>query len=183
MSRHALSVVLILTFVILGISSPALAKQSGPYFNVNVGSSEYDVDITNFGDSTSYSLGVGYSLNRNFAVEGNFIDFGDAEDNLFPVWTINATALEVCGVGKIPFNNIFSIYAKAGIFSWDADVEEEFFGLIAEDSGTDVTIGLGLLLNLGERAATYFNYQNYDITLEGVDVSLDNYSFGFQLYF
>jgi len=184
MAKFSISLLATVIFLLVVLSAPAVARNVGPYFNFSVGNSEYDTDITNFDDSnTSVSLGVGFSLNRNLAIETNFINFGDSDDDIFPVWTISTVALEVCAVGKVPFSPIFSGYAKAGFFSWDSEVSEQGFGVFVTDEGTDITYGLGAMLNMSENVAAYFEYQNYDFDLEGVDISLDNYSIGFQLSF
>lgn len=170
-------------FVSLLMVKSASARDYGPYFKVGIGQTDVDTDASTFDDSTSYSLGVGYSLNRNFSVEANYIDLGDAEDDFIPAWTINATIAEACAVAKFPFNPIASGYARFGFFSWDADVHEQGTGLIATDNGNDLTFGLGILFNPDGDISGTIQYQRYGIKLEGVDVDFNNVSFGLQFNF
>ncbi|NIP22801.1 MAG: outer membrane beta-barrel protein, partial [Phycisphaerae bacterium] len=122
-------------------ATSASAQNMGPYFNLSIGQSDVDTNISDFDKSTSFSLGFGYSINKNLAIEASYIDFGDAEDDITPVWTLSADALVASVIGKIPFNPMVTGYGKIGIASWDAELAEDGFGTFATDDGSDVTFG------------------------------------------
>jgi len=161
----------------LSFATHVCAQDVGPYLSASVGQS--DVDLPGFDEGTSFSLGLGYSVNKNFAVEAYYIDFGESEDNIAPVWTLSADALAFAVVGKLPFNEMVSAYAKLGFFAWDAELEEAGFGQIASDDGADLTYGLGVLLNVTEKFACFAQSQNYELD----DVDIDNISLGIQFGF
>ncbi len=138
-----------------------------------------DVDLPGFDDDTSFTLGLGYSFNKNFAIEASYIDFGESSDDIIPVWTLSADGLQLAAVGKIPFNEQFSGFAKFGFLSWDAELEEAGFGQIASDDGTDVTFGFGAMFDATEKVSFNLLYQMYELD----DVDVDNLSLGIQVGF
>lgn len=171
--------IILLTFIFFSLlfATPVCAQGVGPYLTISIG--QTDVDVPYFDDGTSFSLGAGYSLNKNFALEASYIDFGESDDGIPPVWTLSADAVVLSVVGKIPFNPIVSGYAKLGFAAWDAEVEEDGFGQIFSDDGTDITYGLGILFNTAGQVLGFIQYQSYELD----DIDLDNVSVGAQINF
>ena len=118
-------------------STFAASPDTGWYGNINVGRSNLDnnnVDSV-FGNQgvtssssvdkndTTYSIGAGYQFNRNFALEGGYIDLGKfnvqsaisapAADSAHGQYKVDGWNL--VGVGIIPLQNGFSVYGKAGL--------------------------------------------------------------------
>ena len=82
-------------------------------------------------------------------------------------------------VSKIPFNEKFSGFTKLGLLAWDVELKEAGFGLIDSADGTDLTYGLGVMLNATDKVSCNLQYQMYN--LDGV--ALDNISIGIQTSF
>jgi len=62
---------------------------------------------------------------------------------------------------------------------WDATLDEAGYGEIGSDDGTDISLGLGALVNLTDQFDVVFEYQRFD--LDGGDVS--NLSLGARFNF
>ena len=169
--------------LVLFLATTVSAKDVGPYVNANIGKTDVDVDMLDFDKGTSFSFGVGYSFNKHVSVEANYIDFGDMEDDIDPVFTLSGDALVVSAIGKIPFSDNFSGFARLGFFSWDAEVNAAGFGEIASDDGTDLTYGLGLLIDFNENISGLIQYQKFDFETDGEDIDADNLSLGLQVFF
>ena len=139
-----------------GSSAWAAAPETGWYSNLNIGRSTIDARVddvfANQGvtssssvdkHDTTYSLGAGYQFNRNFALEGGYIDLGKFNVNS----TISAPAADtghgtykvsgwnLSGVGIIPLQNGFSVYGKAGLIFADVKLNA------ASDTGTAPVTG------------------------------------------
>ena len=132
------------------VSAPAFAgADSGFYIGAGVGQASVgdiddveDVgDIDFDGDDTGYKLIAGYNFGIipliDLAVEGAYVDFGKPEDGLVEV---DANAFAVFGLAGVNLGPV-GIFAKAGMFSWDADasIGNESFS----DDGTDPAYGVG----------------------------------------
>jgi len=168
-------------FSVLAFATPALAQNVGPYFSLSIGQSDYDTDISDFDKGTSFSFGIGYSVSQNFALDLSYINFGDAEDGIFPVWTLSADALVASVIGKIPFNQSVSGYGKIGFAKWDAELEDELLGTLGTQDGTDLTLGFGLLFTVNQQLSGFVQYQMFE--LDAADVDIDNLSIGVQFGF
>ncbi len=163
----------------LALATTARAGDIGPYLNFSLGQTGVDPDISDFDEDTSYSLGFGFSFNRNFALEVSYIDFGDLKDDIPPVWTLSGDAVTACVIGKIPLNPVAAVYGKLGFAAWDAELKEAGFGTFFKDDGTDLTIGLGLLLHATDNVSAFVQYQMYEFD----DLDVDNVSAGIQIGF
>jgi OOP family OmpA-OmpF porin len=152
------------------------AQDVGPYFAASIGQSDIDLPVDK---GTSFSLGFGYSLNKNFAVEASYIDFGEASDDIAPIWTLSADGFVVNFVGKVPFNEKISGFANLGFLAWDIKLDEAGTGTIATDEGTDFTYGLGIMFGVTDKVSCNLQYQMYEFD----DVDVDNISVGIQVGF
>ena len=167
----------------LGLTTAVFARDIGPYFSLSIGQSDYDTDISDFDKGASFSFGIGYSVSQYFALDLSYINFGDADDDIFPVWTLSADAVVASVIGKIPFNQSVSGYGKIGLAKWDAELEEEGFGTFATNDGTDLTLGFGLLFTVNQQLSGFVQYQMYELDFINVDVDVDNLSIGVQFGF
>lgn len=155
---------LLATALLAGLSaSNALA--AGWYAGAGVGQAEYD-GLSDEGTSTK--LFLGYSFNTNAAVEFAYVDTGEGEqDTIFGDLTASTDGFEISAVGLLPVNNSVSFLGSLGLYNWDLDVELD--GVSASDSGTDLTYGLGVQVELGKSAALRGEYQIYDIDGDDID--------------
>lgn len=135
------------------------------YVGAGVGQSEYD-GLSDEGTSTK--LFLGYSLNPSVAVEFAYVDTGEGEqDSIFGDFTASTDGFEISAVGLLPVNNTVGFLGRLGLYSWDLDVE--LGGASASDSGTDLTYGFGIQVELGKTAALRGEYQIYDIDGDDID--------------
>jgi hypothetical protein len=154
-------------------ASASMSHASG-YIGASIGRADYGISAIQFDDSTSFTLYGGYKVNQNFALEVSYVDLGESEDNIDPVWTIDAEGFNFSAVGIIPANEIVDVFAKVGVYAWDFSVSEAGFGEIYSNDGTDVSFGFGVSVNLAKQFDLVFEYQQVDVDDEGTK----NISFG-----
>lgn len=124
------------------LASGAYAADDGPFIEAAVGSSKFRLDAPAGVDvgssSVSYSLFGGYMFNKNFGLEGGYLDLGKAgvsssgafSGNLYGkpltvTGTVNAdgrpTGLALGARGALPINARFSLTGRAGVYIWTLD--------------------------------------------------------------
>ncbi len=152
-------------------------SHAGGYIGASVG--QTNIDFDGFDDGTSMAIVGGYKINKNFAVEGSYINLGDFEYDIPPVLTLEADGFNFAAVGIIPVNEKVNVFAKAGMFMWDVTLEAAGNGEIGSNDGTDFSFGFGASVNLTDQFGLVLEYQKFD--LDDQDVS--NISFGARLNF
>ena len=168
-----------LNYFILGLilaGAGMAAQAAGPgqgYVSLYVGQSEAD-DVDE--DDTSYRIGGGYRVNQNFAVEGFYIDYGEAEDSFGGIdFSSEADAFQFQAVGLFPVNPTVELYGKLGLAIWD--LETCIGTLCGDDDGTDLVYGLGAAFNVTQAVAIRAEYEivefddvDIDTIMVGVDI-------------
>lgn len=165
---------LLATSILLLVSS---VQAEGGYIGASIG--QTDPDIPTFDDGTSFALTGGYRVNKNFAVEASYVDLGESDDNIAPVWTIKADGFNFAAVGIIPVNNKFEVFGKVGMYIWDFSVHEAGTGEIYRSDGNDISFGFGASFNLADQFNLIFEYQKFEVD----DQDASNISFGARLNF
>lgn len=101
-----------------------------------IGSIDFD------GDDTGYKAIVGYNFGIipliDLGVEAEYVDFGEPDDG--PV-KVDANAIAAFGLVGVNLGPV-GIFAKAGMFSWDADATDGIDSY--SDDGTDPAYGAGV---------------------------------------
>ncbi len=127
------------------ISIPAFAADTGGYLVGMVGQTKFkDIDTTGVTNSsvkdtgTGIKLGGGYAFNRNFAVEGAYVDLGKAtvSGTFLGVNfsdTRKASGLVVVGVGMLPLGNQFTLLGRAGVINATVKEDASAGGFSASD--------------------------------------------------
>lgn len=139
------------TFMTIAAAIPFSVSHAseGFYFGVNVGQSNYDIELNELVDSlssisgfsvisadmddsgTSLSFTLGYQVNPNLSFEGGYINLGevsvDVVGYISPYVVDVNTVIKTDGLffdikGQVPINETFSIYGKFGLLKWDSDV-------------------------------------------------------------
>ena len=139
----------------------------------SIGQSDIDDEITTNlidgnqsvdGKDTAWKIFGGYMFNRNFGIEGAYVDLGELSySGSFggaPVTggKVEVTGFNISAIGAFPVNEQFSIFGKLGLFIWDAEANDTTGGqpFSATDDGTDLSFGVGVSYNftrnLGVRA-------------------------------
>lgn len=116
-------------------------------------------------EDTTWRIFGGYQFNPYLGVELGLVDLGDrstAVSGLGPA-IAKFRIFELTLVGTVPVSQRTSVYAKAGIFQWDADFEfPAGAGGFADANGNDYTYGLGVKRQLTRNAALRLEWQRYD---------------------
>jgi OOP family OmpA-OmpF porin len=107
---------------------------------------------------TGWKIFGGYQVNKNFAVEGTYINWGSLKGNGtlvgVPV-TISgdATSFGVAAVGILPISERFSLFGKAGILMTTTSATIAGGGVSAsdDDDDTELHLGVGAMFNLTDR--------------------------------
>lgn len=168
------TVSVIVAMLVLGASS-ALAGGKGFYAGAQLGYGENDdfVSANDDGslsginedtDDLSYKVYGGYNFNSHVGVEAGYSDYGDTSfdatsDGSGNSWVAGdvATDFEANGyganvVGRLPIGDRWTLFASAGIFSWDTTESFTENGVVTEvdkNSGTDATYGVGAEYDIG----------------------------------
>jgi opacity protein-like surface antigen len=169
---------LALGLILVGAGAIAQATEVGRgYVSGFIGQSELDVDGFD-DDDTSFRFGGGYRLNENFAVEGYYIDYGEAETTFgrFRA-TAEATAFQFQAVGLLPVSSTVDLYGKLGLALWDAELSVS--GFEADDDGTDLVFGFGANFNIRERITLRVEYEIAELD----DADIDTIMFGVNIGF
>jgi OOP family OmpA-OmpF porin len=130
----------------------------------------------------------GYQVNRNFAVEASYIDWGAINGSgrvgAIPVnVTGEAQSFGVAAVGILPLNERFSVFGKAGILMTDTKVSARATsGALSsssseDDSSSELHIGVGALFNVSESFAIRAEWER------ATDTKIDMISIGVQVRF
>ena len=133
------------------------------YFGFNIGTAD---DVLLDQEDTGFKIYGGFRFSRNFSGEIAYVDFGEYNDggNL-----VQQYGLAFNMVGYIPFSDSAELMIKAGLFDWTYDDGFSYFG----ETGTDLTYGIGLQLNLADDLSIRAEYEEFlDIAAPGGDVSL-----------
>jgi OOP family OmpA-OmpF porin len=141
----------------MAVSAGAVAQsrgETGWYAGVHIGQS----DVDELGEKdTSFRILGGYRINRTFAAELAYTDFGEA--TLFGA-TFEGSAIELTGVASFPIADRFSIYGKLGLARGEADVTVPGFGSASEDS-IELTYGAGLRYDFSQNMGVRGEWQRY----------------------
>ena len=149
-----------LSSVLLCFFSNAMASW---YLGGGLGRTDYDADsISRFDDPVGIELILGNDINSNFSFEVSYIDFGEANDGLFPNWRLNADGLTLAALIKAPVNKDFNIFFKVGLNDWDITLKQDGLGVIAKDAGTDIFYGVGAAVNVNDKVSLGARYNVYD---------------------
>jgi OOP family OmpA-OmpF porin len=139
--------------VVLGVPSLAMAQMksadSGWYIGGNVGKA--DVDVTG-DDDMSFKILGGYQINRNFAAEVGYTDFGKTSSGGTEV---KANAWEAVAVGILPIGDKFGIFGKAGFFWGEAK------GGGTTDDSVELTYGVGVSYDFTKQFSIRGEWQKY----------------------
>jgi OOP family OmpA-OmpF porin len=162
--------------------------------DIDVDDDDYDRDLAQRGYTTSSSLDDtatgwklfgGYRFTRNWAVEAAYVDLGDVTsettvkdgppgftaqdfvDTAVKVHPYSVDGFTLSGVGTWPVNKKFSLFAKLGIFKWDADIKVECVGCgfpvkaPDDESGTDWTAGAGAGYDFNDEFGMRLEFERY----------------------
>ena len=156
--------------------TPAAFADSGFFVGGAYGDASFDADsFSSFDqDSAPYKIMAGYIFDMpvvDIAIEAAWNDFGSQDGDVLQVpAAAEADGLSAFVVGGLDFG-LFGIFAKAGMVSWDAELN--IGGLIDAQDGTDPAYGVGMRLTFSS-IEPRLEYEMFDFE----DVDLDMVSLG-----
>ncbi|HWJ05665.1 MAG TPA: outer membrane beta-barrel protein [Steroidobacteraceae bacterium] len=139
-------------------ATPALAADEGGAY-VGAGVGNYGVDVGAFsGDDTGYKVFAGWMLNPWLGGELEYLDGGSAEESGagLDMTGFNASLKAVYPIDQ------FSLFAKAGLYLWDADVRIAGEGR-GSDSGEDFSWGIGVGYDFTDNFGVTVEYQGFEV--------------------
>jgi OOP family OmpA-OmpF porin len=169
------------------------ASAQGFYIGAHVGESDADVGnavpllITSGsfdGSGSGMKLFFGLQFTRNLAVEMAFVDLGEATYSGTCCFGTPVTGgrLETSGfnfsfVGTVPLSPSFSLFGKAGFFSWESEARDvtgsvPFSG---REYGTDLSYGFGASFQVTKNFSLRAEWEQFeavdDISLLSIGVA------------
>ena len=163
---------LVCSLFLLLISGLATAGQeSGLYIGGSVGQtwldiSEADVDFDD--DDWGYKIFAGYNFGVipliDLAVEGSYVDFGEASSREIGNRDVGITGWDVFGLACFNLGPI-GVFGKVGQIWWDSDsdaIQDEL-----DDSGNDMAYGIGAKFQIGSLGLRV-EYEYFDLDISDV---------------
>lgn len=113
---------------------------------------------------TGYKLMGGWEFNKNFAVEGSYVDLGEVSvSQTGASASAGLDGFNVAAVGSIPLAAKAAVFGKAGAYLWDANAVASVGGATgsASDSGTDLMFGIGAKWDFTKQFGARIEYEDY----------------------
>lgn len=178
----SLSSLAVLSMLATGTAS----ADNGLFIGGSIGSTTIDesfggVDIDS--DSTAYRFVGGYQFGDLFGLEVGYQDFGDLNETVIigPVSSLTRLSAEGWTMGGtlgLPLTDQFSLFGRAGVFFWDADVIIDGFS-INTPRDENPYYGAGLRLNVSPNLSLIGDWSRFELD----DVDTDVISIGLQYRF
>lgn len=151
-----------------------------PYIIGGVGYSHLHTDNTgttsNDSDTTSYSLGMGANLSKNWAVEARYVNTG-TYSAVVPPYTVDlkgkGPALGI--IGFLPVSDRISLYARVDAVHLNVTADVSGVGSNSEVH-TDLGYGIGAQCRLDQGFAIRAQIDRLRIKFEGMTSDLDTAS-------
>ena len=157
----------------MAMSSAGMAQGKGDmgwYIGATFGQSSVDLEDCGGGvecddKDTAWRILGGYQINRNFAVEVGYHDFGTSTQSIPGLATLDfkANSFELLAVGMLPINNQFSLYGKAGVYRGEVKATLNILGVSdsTKETNTDLTFGFGAQFNVTRQLGIRAEWQRY----------------------
>jgi OOP family OmpA-OmpF porin len=171
-----------ITGMVLVSSSLAAAQavaEENFYAGASIGSSNIDEGIAAGlitsgpvdGKSNGFKVFGGFRFNPNLAAELALVDLGKASysGTFFgtPVTggTVKVSGLNVSAVGLYPVNPGFELFAKAGLFAWDAKASDTTGGVpfSATTDGVNLSLGIGANYYFTKNVGARIEWEHFDL--------------------
>ncbi len=140
-------------FVGMGVGSANIDDSA------NVGGTQLSVDD----DDMGWKLYGGMMITDNFGFEAGWTDLGDINQNGVDLETEGFVA---AGLASLPLTENLSLYAKAGVFFWDQDVNTVSF------DGQDLMYGIGARLRFMDQFHVRLEWEQFDTKFQTDMISI-----------
>lgn len=162
-----------------GLAAAQAHAQEKFYAGGSIGSGSIDESITTElitsgtvdGKSNGFKVFGGYRFNPNLAVELALVDLGKASySGTFsgiPVTggQVKVSGLNASAVGLYPVNPGFELFAKAGLFAWDAKASDLTGGVpfSAKNDGVNLSLGIGANYYFTKNVGARIEWEHFDL--------------------
>jgi len=169
------------------LAVPALATaDSGLFVGGSIGSATVDDDFDGAifdSDTSAYRIVGGYQFGDVFGLELGYQDFGNMDetviiDDISSMTRISASGWTAGGTLDLPLGDKFSLFGRAGVFFWEADVHVDGFS-IDVPSDENPYYGAGARVKVSSNLSLIGDWSRYELD----DVDTDVISIGFQYRF
>lgn len=166
--------------------SPLAQADTGLFVGASFGSSHLDEDFSGFNidtDANAYRIVGGFQFGDYLGLEAGYHNFGDFAETvdlggLTSLTEVTADGWTLGGTLGLPLNEQFSLYGRAGVFFWDADVEVDGFSInVPEDENP--YYGGGARVDVTSQLSLIGDWTRYELDIIEIDVI----SVGFQYRF
>ena len=145
------------------------AAWAEPYFGASLG--QTDAGLSD--NDMSWKIVGGYTFTKFVSVEGSYRDLGSADETIGTTRIgLDASSMDILGVGRYPISDRFDVFGKAGFafLDLDASVTDPLLGTIsASTSETELALGAGVSYKIGEKIDFRAEYEMFD-TSESMDM-------------
>lgn len=169
------------------LSAPGLATaDSGLFIGASVGNTTVEDDFDGFvldGDTNSYRLVTGFQFGDILGLEIGYQDFGELNELLTVGTTISDALIKTNGwtaggTLDLPVGNTFSLFGRAGVYFWDADVIVDGFS-IDLPGDENPYYGAGARVNVSPNLSLIGDWTRFELD----NANADTISIGFQYRF
>ncbi|MAZ05992.1 MAG: hypothetical protein CME81_06260 [Halomonas sp.] len=137
--------------------------QSGPYISGSYGG--YKSHGGEFEDENDLlGAALGYQFNEFFALEAEYIDFGNFGDDEVEG---KLKGVGLSAIGRLPLTNSFGVYAKAGAFASAFDVDA--FDESETYDEVNPYVGAGVDFRVTEQLTAFAEYNRYNVDIDEDD--------------
>jgi len=136
--------------------------------DINSANDVDDVGIDFTDSSNAMKVFAGWNFNRYFAVQGDYVDFGEASGAVASsvgspaaIGTNDVQGLAPSIVGTIPIGPI-ELFGRLGVIFYEIDANLTG-GRLIDDSGSDMVWSAGLGVDIKDRVNLRLEYEEIDI--------------------
>ena len=169
--------ILVLLAMLAGTSAWAEGFYAGAGFGITHVEDE-DSGLSFEDNPFGWRLVAGFDLTDYFAIEGAYVNSGEAEDDIMGVDVeAELTAFTISAVGLLPLNDTATLFGKLGLYTGESEVSA--FGLTEDDDEDGLTVGGGVRFQTSDRLTLRAEFDWFDTDLD----SLWSISVGFHVGF
>ena len=166
--------------------SPIAQADTGVFVGASFGSSHLAEDFNGFNvDTDANALRVvgGFQFGDYFGIEAGYHDFGEFSETidlggLATRTKVAADGWTLGGTLGLPLGDQFSLYGRAGVFFWDADVDIEGFSINVPNDENPY-YGGGAKVDITSKLSLVGDWTRYELDTTESDVISVGFEFRF----